>query len=766
MSDRKTSILPPVLLGVSVAALVMLLPGMILNGMTITLLSAAASAAAAVAGALYAQKKYRAGCFALLRRLEGKSAVPMRFFRFLLEAVLLGYSVPFFQLVGEKNVALFSLAGLLHADFSQLLRFTPLLLALLALPGAAAVLLLFQFGWSALAGRAAAKPAARLALRVAVVFVVAALQYWSLEISSLKLLIKLFHGGLDVFFGNFCFVLLAEAVLALLLGNSKRSLTVLSVLITLWSIANYYTIQFHGSPLIFSEFKNAGTAMAVIGAYRFSISLQVVAALLLGLLELFLVFVSAPVLVRTGSRVRHLALQAVAVAVTGLAAGLLFPLVLSLNYKQWWAWSKSVSSCGFLVYSVQDLVLRANLVIEPDGYDESLLPQAGSEPLQLSGEAEYPDIILILNETFCDLDVYAGLETDVPALEAFYSLPCVARGYATVHGVGSGTNDSEFELLMSKSKYLLTQNSPFTCLNDEQLSRSVVPYLQALGYETTAMHQFDRNYNRNNAYPAIGFDHIYLGREQPNSDVSLYGFRDFTDAAFYEDLKLHYAQVDLSRPQLFYLMTYQNHGGFGQNGPEWDTVHVLTDMAEGLRDSANEYLTSTRMSAEAFRDLTEYYSRSDRKTIICMVGDHGPSFLPELPERNPDLTDEQHYIAEREVPFIIWANYETPVAGSDTALVSMADLVPMVLRAAGFPLSTFYSEILDLTEVLPVRMSNGIVMDRDGNTFVYPEDTFDALEQLKQYYYMEYNSLLPDEEYREELFMPPVSTGGGTDGAQ
>ena len=757
MTAGKTSILPPLLLGISAAAFAALFPGMILNGMTATLLAAAVAAVITVAGALYAQKRVRTGCVTLLRRLEEKSSVPMRVLRFLLEAVLLTYSVSLFCVVGELNEALISLAGILHVEFRQLLLFTPLLLALLALPGVTALLLVFQSAWSELCGRARANTAARLTLRAAVVFIVAALQYWSLEVSSLKLLTPLFQGGADVFFGNVVFLLLAEAVLALLLGNTKRSLTVLSVLITLWSIANYYTIRFHGSPLVFSEFKNAGTAMAVIGGYRFSLSLQVVFPLLMGLLELFLIFISSPVLVRTGGRVRHLALAAAAVAVTGIAAGVLFPLVISLNYQGWWTWSQNVKACGFLVYSVQDLKMRENLVTEPDGYDASLLPQAGTDVMPASGEEEYPDIVLILNESFCDLDVYADLETDVDALEAFRSLPRVAGGYATVFGVGSGTNDSEFEFLMSRSKYLLTQNAPFTCLNDEQLSRSVVRYLEALGYETTAMHQFDRNYNRNNAYSAIGFDHIYLGREQPNSNVAFYGKRDFTDAAFYEDLKPHYAEVDLSRPQLFFLLTYQNHGGYDQNDPSWDTVHVLNDIGADLADTVNEYLTSTRLSAEAFRDLTEYYSRSDRKTVICMVGDHAPSFLPELPEKNPDLTDAQRYIAQRTVPFIIWANYDTPVTGTDAELVSMVDLVPMVLRAAGIPLSAFYSEILSLSGVLPVRMSNGIVMDSGGNTFVYPEESFAAREQLKQYYYMEYNSLLSEEEYREELFMPPGS---------
>ena len=754
---KKSTVYAPFLLGISTAAFVIFIPDMILHGMTFTLLAAAAAAVASIAGARYAEKKYQADCFTLLRRMEGNTTVPWRILQFLLEAVLLVFFAVIFYLLGQMNEALDSFAVFIHAEKGPFFLAITVLLFLLSLPAVTAGLLLLRSAWSKLAWMTREKNAYRYALHVFAVLLVLMLQYWSLETVSLGLRISLFHGGVGTFFCNMCLLLLAESVLALLLGNSKRSLTALSVLIMLWSIANYYTIQFHGSPLFFSEFQNAGTAMAVIGGYRFRVSTEVLFSLLMGLLELFLISAVAPALLRTGSRVRHLAVEAAATAVFGLSAYILIPLLVSQNYHQWMAWSRNMNACGFLVYSVHDLVLRGNTVTEPDGYDESLLPQAGAELLQLSGEEEYPDIILILNESFFDLNICVNLETDVAPLEAFYSVaPYVARGYAVVHGIGSGTNDSEFELLMSKSRYLLTQNSPFTFLNDEQLSRSVVSYLEALGYETTAMHQFDLNYNRNNAYPAIGFDHIYLGVDQPNSDVFAYDERNFPDAAFYEDLKLHYDVVDLSRPQLFYLMTFQNHGGYQRIESEWDTVHVLNDI-EIRADIADEYLSSIRLSSMAFRDLTEYYSHFDRKTIVCMVGDHGPAFLANLPEKNPDLTDDETYVEQRTVPFIIWANYETSFTGTDAGRISMVDLVPIILRAAGLPLSTFYSEILALSDVLPVRMSNGIVMDRTGNTFVYPEDAFDSYEQLTQYYYMEYNSLLPEEEFREELFMLPAS---------
>ena len=103
------------------------------------------------------------------------------------------------------------------------------------------------------------------------------------------------------------------------------------------------------------------------------------------------------------------------------------------------------------------------------------------------------------------------------------------------------------------------------------------------------------------------------------------------------------------------------------------------------------------------------------------------------------------------MPYVIWSNRDlTPDSYTDYA--ALTDLAPMVLKAAGLPLSSYYKEILNLHEILPIRTSDGKYVDRDLQTGQLGEDA--AIDELMQrYYYMEYNML--QEDCREALFGLP-----------
>ena len=730
--------------GASAAAAVILFPCLVLLGLKITL-GVGAVMAAVVAFTVRNREN------TALSRQKTVTILKKRLPSSLPVLLLLAVSCRFFFLNMIHNANLLRLAGVLGIESGHLLFAGTAALVVLAVPFVLDAHAAMGDCWRSIAEKASSNRISFGLLRAFVVFLVMTGLYYLLEITSSGLKIGLFHGGAGTFFCNILVLLFAELVFAILLGNTERSLTLLSVLVALWSVANYYTVQYHGSPLIVSEFLNTKTAMAVAGSYRYDVSLVIVVVVFVAAAVLWLVWANRPVLVRRCGRLKSAASLLTVLIAAGAILWKLYPSVTAVN-GVWMPWQRQINENGFLVYSLWDLRRRSVSITKPDGYDSAVLPE-GTNAKADPENGEYPDIILILNESFCDLSSFADLDTDVDALEAFYSIPCVAGGSAVIPYIGGGTSDSEFELLMSKSEYLLAQGAPFTWLRNEQLGRSVVTYLRQFGYETTGMHILPANYNRNNAYPAMGFDHVFLGVEQPNSESSSYGNRKYTDEAFFEDLKRNYALIDPSKPQLFYLLTYQNHGGYEQNDASEDTVHVLNDLGD-LTDDVSEYLSSVKLSADSFKALTEYYAAQDRKTIICMVGDHAPPFIRSLPAKDPGMDEREKQVVQRTVPYIIWANFDTEPITAATEYVSMVDLVPMVLSAAGMPLSPFYSHILSMHDVLPVRIRNGYVADREGNIMIYPDETGEWNGMLNAYYYLEYHSLQADEEYREELFAP------------
>lgn len=571
-------------------------------------------------------------------------------------------------------------------------------------------------------------------------------QYISLQYSTVQSIDGIISLGILLLIYNLLILLAINLLVLLMVQRWNITLAITSVLSCVWSIANYYVILFHGSPLYASELRNIKTAFAVAGTYTYSISWIVVLCGAILVMQLIYIgkyvkfddrkFCARRFLYRLGM----LTFSAGFIYIVAYCSGMFD--------KNEWNWKACASEDGFVVRTFANIKMSSNPISEPEGYELSKIFTNGgvSATNQKEEENQRPDMILILNESFYDLGSYADITTDVDYMKDFYSISDAVYGHAVVSNIGGGTNNSEFEYLYSKSMYLLVGDAPFSYLSRNLEERSVVKYLDNLGYTTTGMHcGGEQNYQRHIAYPTMGFDHIYLGPDA-FSHITSNGNRSWKDEDNYKDLIEYYEKAD-DNPQFIYMLTFQNHGGYEQNEDSMDTVHVKEDFG-GLTDDINEYLSSVKLSGEAFKALTEYYEKVDRDVIICMVGDHAPSFIKELSARD-DLEIGDDTINKRSVPYVLWSNF-----GADfsmyTDYASMVDLVPMVLKGAGLPLSVFYDNILNLHEVLPIRTSDGKAVNKEMEISEYSLDS--ACDLWKQYYWLEYNSLLETEEYREALF--------------
>ena len=297
-------------------------------------------------------------------------------------------------------------------------------------------------------------------------------------------------------------------------------------------------------------------------------------------------------------------------------------------------------------------------------------------------------------------------------MEWFYGIENAVYGHSVVSSIGGGTNNSEFELLTGNSMALLRNYAPFNYCDFDKNKDNYVSYLKKLGYSSAAFHcSTPSNYKRDKVYPQLGFDKIAMGRENFNHHEFKYGNRSVTDADNYHDMIDWYNQMG-EGPRFMYLLTYQNHGSYQTNEEEDDVVHVSRDFGK-LTSEVNEFMSTIYYSAKAFRELTEYYADVDRPVIICMVGDHAPSFIGKI--KNDDLTEEEASILSKAVPYVIWSNYKI-----DTACIAYKDyateyeLTAMLLKMAGMPMTPYQKQILDLHEEVPVVTSDGMCMDREG----------------------------------------------------
>ena len=141
----------------------------------------------------------------------------------------------------------------------------------------------------------------------------------------------------------------------------------------------------------------------------------------------------------------------------------------------------------------------------------------------------------------------------------------------------------------------------------------------------------------------------------------------------------------------------------------------------------------------------------DRPVIICMVGDHAPSIISQIPAEK-ERSSAREQLDKRVIPYVIWSNYGADLSACPE-YTNTFGLMPEVLRAAGLPLTPFYRAVLDMKREFPVFISSGLVMGADGSISSYdPADP--AYRSVTEYLYMEYNAMTAQEDYREELFLP------------
>lgn len=518
------------------------------------------------------------------------------------------------------------------------------------------------------------------------------------------------------------------------------------------AIINYYVVKFHGAPLSFLNIKNFATALDVIDGYNLTLDRCVIlilryliGAVLLCSLAGWFTQSSVP----SGKR---RVLRDIAFCLIGCImfyVGYLGEQPIKPAKTIGWLWVDAYSQYGYVPCTVETYYQMKNAVSEPEGYSGNALEEI--EITQISDEqTASPDIVLILNETFYDLGQIADVETDVPYLENIDNLENCLRGYAVVPGAAGGTNSSEYELLTSNSLQLMPGITPFNVL-DLHNANSVVAHMNALGYDTTGSHSEPaENYNRGVGYNALAFHNVHF--EEDFLDTEYYYERWFKmDKSVYKNLIRWYEEEAEDTPRFQYLLTIQNHGSWDMNDSQYDTVHAVNDFGEydGMVD---EFLTCISQSDQAFKELTDYFSQVDRPVIVCMLGDHAPSFAASIVDEK--YSNDERNLLLRKVPLLIWANYELEEDGLGT--MSLNYVVPTLLDLAGVKLSPYYSYMLQLKHDVPILTSYGSYFDAEGNRYTYDTDTGMEYEKIvDNYFYLEYNNLSSNR--KQELFTPDHS---------
>lgn len=567
-------------------------------------------------------------------------------------------------------------------------------------------------------------------------------------------------------FTAFCLTL----VLFAFIGRWSVATGISGTVFTLLAIVNYYTRDLHGTALMPQDIMNIGTAAAVMGSYTLRITETVITIVAL-FLPVLVIAVAQHFLAYGRGKAPKISWKRRFARWAGcfvgifaiLYVGYFAPFAIKPKQTYGWAWQLTYYKYGYLAGTIESAGLLMNPIVEPDNYSDAAADEAAAKAenytsqVTAASEQEYPDIVLILSESFYDFDLVTDLQTDVEVMPVTKNLENSIYGHTVSPQVGGGTNSSEYEMLTSNSLMLMPSITPFNWLNLYGAD-SIVSYLEDLGYATMAAHPYTNlNYRRNSAWLALGFDQVYFEDSFPTKEY--YGNRPYqTDSATYKDLAAMYEAMPEDQPRFTFLVSIQSHGDYDMNEPELDLVHAATDYGE-YDEVMDEYLSCMYLTDQAFGELTDYftqvYEETGRKVIVAMAGDHAPSFVDHVADKTIAAENDLQ-ILERSTPFIIWANYPLENAGetNEKDPLNRMDLcmfAPTVAEQAGLPLTDYYEYMLAMQDDVTVMTAGNDYMDASGVTHVYGENETND-DWVHGYFALEYNNIGTHAKKNDSLF--------------
>lgn len=494
--------------------------------------------------------------------------------------------------------------------------------------------------------------------------------------------------------------------------------------LTIIGIIQHYVLEFRGTAVLPSDILAMGTALSVSGGYTYDLSdgmLRGFSAFVLGM--------SCCSLLWRPSAERK---PAVNMACGTCCLAFVCALALIPNYATvfgaqldyWWSkdWYERQGFLPSFIFAYQDLAIH-----EPDGYTEQKATEVQDAlanlhrnspttkkrrpTVQSQFKSRKPNIIVIQNETFCDLSVLDKLKNDYHGPEFWNRglTDALARGKLAVSVFGGGTCNTEFEFLTGNSlAFLGTSKYPFT-MYDCSMSASLPRQLKEQGYRSVGMHpNVASNWNRNRAYEQLGFDDFldedaFAGAETYHTHVS--------DWATYDKALSLCESSD--EPVFVFDVTMQNHSGYDTGSIPAEELRNYRIEGLGEEDvfKLNEFLACIDESDRAFERLVAKLKSFDEPTVVVMYGDHHPWMSADINDLL--FSDEEALIhAERihNTDYVMWANYDLAAAidpeadGGDT---SSDYLAAMTLDAIGAPTSDFQDAQLGARQTVRAVNASG-----------------------------------------------------------
>lgn len=543
-----------------------------------------------------------------------------------------------------------------------------------------------------------------------------------------------------------------------LTGSMRFSGCFLCIFSIIFSLTNYFTTTFRGIPILASDLTIMGTAMNVVGNYKYSLDLTRTITLLGLITWCILLFRVKRLRLPKGKKRISTILGSAAICFASFWIMIYTPVMtvtpmhVTVNtFRPIKSYRKNGCVLTFM-RSIQLMIIH-----KPDGYSANAAEEIAApyRSETSSGNAKTPNVIAIMDEAFADLQAVGDFRTSEDVMPFYHSLTKnTVKGFSYVSVFGGQTANTEFEFLTGLSKAFVPASATPYQLYIKSLLPGLTTHLGNQDYQgMLAFHPFRANgYNRDHVYPNLGFsDFISLKDLDVSASDKIRNF--VSDAADFQVNIDQYEQAKKKSNAPFYLfnVTMQNHSGYDQ---DFDNLDMPISIEEKCDDpELKRYLNLIHHSDTALKSLIEYFSKQKDPTVIVFFGDHEPGLSNEVYSKilgkNVEKLSAEENMNLYKTPFLIWANYD--IEEQENVNISMNYLSTLMLESTGMKLSPFNQFLLDIHKQIPVLTTNGY-FGEDGSYYSLKDESSPYYESLRKYQILQYNDLFDKKKRIENFF--------------
>ncbi len=531
-------------------------------------------------------------------------------------------------------------------------------------------------------------------------------------------------------------------------GSFKVSIITLSVGACIISLVNYFVTLFRGTALIAVDFTNTSTGLSVAGGYEYRLHYRIVILLMVTIIMCTLA------LKLDKNPVKFLWVRALAIVATTLCLVVGYSKIWNSNHYdklikvKYFKPQRSFIKKGFYITflkSIKDLKVK-----EPDNYSVKKVEELADKYKGTKAKTEdKPNVIVIMNEAFCDFSSLCDLKINKDNLPFVHSLKeNTVKGRLYVPVYGGGTVSTEFESLTGNSMAFVPNG--ITCYTTYLFDpmASLASNLKKQGYgRAEALHPYRKaDYKRDKVYDYFGFDKFYdMEKFGENPELCGAYISDNADAnKLIKYFKKYRKKSD--KPYFMFNVTMQNHSPFlSGNVSGGYKLKYPSAMVE-----ANEYMNLISHSDAALKKIVEYFKSIDEKTIIVFYGDHQPKVEEEFyvqTEKSFKIKNIPVAQQKRVTNYYIWANYDIEEKEQD---ISSNYLPSLILDTAGLAKSGYDQFASEVMKEVPVVSIYGC-LDKNGVSFNALDKVNEHYNLMNLYNIAQYNNI-HDVDHRVDKF--------------